>query len=100
MAANALSAIRSVRSGKRLEWSRTHGWVFIIRPHTGVPEIGRLINTQPCSDQLSALPVVSANFNPTPPVAHNDGREVSKRMLTDRFLVPQYEGGQHTLTRP
>jgi hypothetical protein len=100
MVANALSINRSVRYDKHLEWSRTHGWVFIIRPHTGVPEIGRLISTQPCSDHGSALPVVSAHSVTQLRVVRHDDREVSKRMLTDRFLVPQYEGGQHTLTRP
>jgi hypothetical protein len=81
-------------------WSRTHAEVFIIRPHTGVPEIGRLINTSACSDQGSAPTVVSSQSSRRLLVAHNDGSEASKRMLTDRFLVLQYEGGQHTLTRP
>ncbi len=39
--------------------SRMHGWAFIIRPHTGVPEIGRLINAQPCRDHSGALRVAS-----------------------------------------
>ncbi len=45
-------------------------------------------------------PVVTASANPTLRVARDYGREVSKRMPNDRFLVPQYEGVWHTLTRP
>ena len=51
--------------------SRTHGWVFIIRPHTGVPEIGRLINAQPCNEYGGVLPVVSCRTIRRLPVAHD-----------------------------
>jgi hypothetical protein len=100
MVARIVSVNKSVWGGKRFAWSRTHREVFIASPHTGVPEIGQSINTSLCNDQGSALPVVSAKFTPTLRVALQAGGEVSKRMLIDRFLVPQYEGGQHTLTRP
>jgi hypothetical protein len=46
--------------GSLLSWLVTHSWVFIIRPHTGVPEIGRLINTQLCGWLSGVLPVASS----------------------------------------
>ncbi len=80
--------------------SRTHAEVFIIRPHTGVPEIGRLINTSACSHQGSARRVLNTKSARRLPVARHCGREAIKRMPNDRFLVLQYEGVWHTLCRP
>jgi hypothetical protein len=51
--------------------SRTHGWVYIARPHTGVPEIGRSIYTQPCREDGGALPVASFTTQLTEPVARD-----------------------------
>jgi hypothetical protein len=80
----------------RFETSRTHGWARIARPHTGVPEIGRSMRAQPCCDHGGALPVVSFKCeNETTSNALLFVRAMW-RMRTDRFLVPQYEGGLHT----
>jgi hypothetical protein len=52
--------LRLCRSSYAEAWSRTHGWVYIARPHTGVPEIGRSIQTHPCRTTGSTLPVASS----------------------------------------
>jgi hypothetical protein len=54
------SWLRLCRSSSLRAWSRTQGWVYIARPHTGVPEIGRSIQTHPCRTTGIALPVASS----------------------------------------
>jgi hypothetical protein len=61
------------RAGRQ-SGSRTQGWAFVVRPHTGVPEIGRPTNAQPCSDHSSALPVASSKKSPPIRVARHCGR--------------------------
>jgi hypothetical protein len=68
--------------------SRTQAWVFTIRPHTGVPEIGRLVNTQACSDQSSALPVVAVQSLCSIPVARQLGRRWDNVCKPTDFWYP------------
>ncbi len=76
--------------------SRMRGWARIARPHTGVPEIGRSMRAQPCSDHGGALPVVSficeneVSGNALPFV------RAMWRIQTPRFMVTQDVGGFHT----
>ena len=79
--------------------SRTHGWPHITRPHTGVPEIGRAMYAQPCRKHGGARPVVSSQDMFETTVSELLSAQAMQRMPTARFLVPQYEGGWHTLHR-
>ncbi len=79
--------------------SRTHGWACINRPHAGVPEIGRSLHAQPCREHGRARLVVSSQYMIETTVSELLSAQAMQRMPTARFLVPQYEGGWHTLQR-
>ena len=80
----------------RFETSSTHGWARIARPHTGVPEIGRSMRTQPCIHHGGAQPVVSIKHENEITGSALPFVRAMWRMQTDRFRVPPYEGGLHT----
>jgi hypothetical protein len=84
--------LRLCRSSSLRAWSRTHGWVYIARPHTGVPEIGRSIQTHPCRTKGSALPVASAKRSCSLPAVHQHSRRRDRlRKSTDllRSIPPK-----------
>jgi hypothetical protein len=49
--------------------------------------------------QRSALPVLNTQSSAKLPVARHDNWYTVGCLLTDRFLVPQYEGGRQTPSR-
>jgi hypothetical protein len=67
---------------------------------TGITKNDLLVNTHMCRNHRSVLPVASCQPVTSLRVARQGGREAGERMQIDRFLVLQYEGDLHTLTRP
>jgi hypothetical protein len=57
------------------------------------------MHTQPCREQHRALLVVSSKYFPATTGSVPKCVQVRERMQIDRFLVLQYEGGLHTLSR-
>jgi hypothetical protein len=84
--------LRLFRLPYRGAWSRRHGWVYTARPHTGVPEIGRSIQTHPCRTKGSALPVASAKPLCSLPVARQSGRRRDRVCKSTGFWysIPPY----------